>query len=352
MHNEATGTWLSSAQLESWREDGLLVLEGMFSPQEVDAMRTEANYILENQINSSLFHKRRSGRLDWRMREDGKQLVRKIQPINDMSLTFAKFSADPRLTGPLEELMGERPVLFEEKLNYKHPLLEPVPGLEELQMAYNNHLEGVRPDSDWGQHNDYAYYIAQNYPPESISTAVVLDDCTVDNGALIMWPVRHRLSTLSTLPLANRILWRVSVQGSHKEHRLHDSNPDLGGAQDVHRTGELGLDPETGWRTGPDPIVDPLVGKDMVIKAGSILHFSILTVHNSHPNFTDEPRRLMIYTHHPESWVGPADLRNSPARLREAPWERAYLQACIEGQPGTRQYSLGLPTQLPMGSKL
>jgi|EP01046_Picozoa_sp_COSAG06_P027416 hypothetical protein len=29
---------------------------------------------------------------------------------------------------------------------------------------------------------------------------------------------------------------------------------------------------------------------------------------------TDEPRRLMIYTHNPESWVGPADLRNGAAR--------------------------------------
>ena len=75
-------------------------------------------------------------------------------------------------------------------------------------------------------------------------------------------------------------------------------------------------------------------------KAGSIMHFSILTVHNSHPNFTDEPRRLMIYTHHPESWVGAADMRNGPSRLREAPYEREYLQACIAGKPGTRQYSL------------
>eukprot|EP01043_Picozoa_sp_COSAG02_P022529 COSAG02_NODE_1174_length_14082_cov_1929.950154_12_plen_332_part_00 len=321
--DEASGTWLSPAQLQTWVDDGMLLLEGMFSPQEVEAMRAEANYLLENSINSSLFHNRRSGRLDWRVRADGKQLVRKIQPINDMSLTFATFSADARLTGPLAELMGEEPVLFEEKLNYKQPLAHPVPGLEQLPMAYTNSLEGVRPDSDWGQHNDYAYYIAQDYPPESISTAVVLDDCTVENGALIMWP------------------------GSHKQHRIHDSNPELGGAQDVRRTGDLGIDPDTGWRTGPDPIVDPSVGKDMLLKAGSILHFSILTVHNSHPNFTDEPRRLMIYTHHPQSWEGAADIRNGSARLREAPWERAYLQACIEAKPGTHQYSLKLLPPLP-----
>ena len=90
-----------------------------------------------------------------------------------------------------------------------------------------------------------------------------------------------------------------------------------------------------------DPVVDPSAGKDMLVKAGSIVHFSILTVHNSHPNTTDEPRRLMIYTHHPQSWNGPPDVRNGGARLRESPYERAYLQACIDGLPvGTRQWSL------------
>ena len=170
---------------------------------------------------------------------------------------------------------------------------------------------------------------------ESISTALVLDDCTIENGALIMWP-----GDSNGLPRTSRLLTPLLPTGSHKQHRLHDSNPELGGAQDVHRTGELGHDPATGWRTGPDPVVEPSVGKDMLVKAGSILHFSILTVHNSHPNFTDEPRRLMIYTHHPESWVGAADMRNGPSRLREAPYEREYLQACIAGEPGTRQYSL------------
>ena len=163
-------------------------------------------------------------------------------------------------------------------------------------------------------------YIAQDYPQQSISTALVLDDCTADNGPLIMWP------------------------GSHAQHRMHDSNMDLGGAQDVHHDGELVDLEKSGsnpiWRSGPDPVVDPAVGQDQLVKAGSILHFSILTVHNSRPNNTDDPRRLMIYTHHPESFNCPADLRNGPSRLREAPYEREYLQACIDGKPGTRRYSL------------
>ena len=217
--------WLNEAQRRSWADDGLLVLENAFTSVEVAELRTEADRLLELAINSSLFHNRRSERLDWRLREDGKQLIRKIQPINDMSLAFAAVSDDPRMKGPLAELMGEPAVLFEEKLNYKHPLMHSVEGLEELDGTHKN--ASARPDADWGQHNDYAYYIAQDYPKESISTALVLDDCTLANGALIMWPK------------------------SHMQHRVHDANSDLGGAQDVHRTGELGVDPRTGWRTGP-----------------------------------------------------------------------------------------------------
>ena len=74
MHDAATNTWLSPTQLAAWKADGMIVLEDMFSAQEMDEMRAEADNILETQISSSLYHKRRSGRLDWRVREDGKQL--------------------------------------------------------------------------------------------------------------------------------------------------------------------------------------------------------------------------------------------------------------------------------------
>jgi ectoine hydroxylase-related dioxygenase (phytanoyl-CoA dioxygenase family) len=54
----------------------------------------------------------------------------------------------------------------------------------------------------------------QDYPPTSISSALVLDDCTVENGPLILW------------------------RGSHKAHRAHDADPALGGAQNVRQLGD------------------------------------------------------------------------------------------------------------------
>jgi hypothetical protein len=284
----AATTWLSPAQKSDWLRDGLLVREGVFTHQEVDAMRAEADAILRLAVNSSIFHDRRSARLDWRLRADGTQLVRKIQPINDISETFARFGSDPRMTGPLEELMGQPPTLFEEKLNYKQPLHTPVQGLPPP-------ADIGRPDGEWGMHNDFAYYTAQDYPQSSVSSAVVLDDCTASNGPLRMW------------------------RGSHVAHRPHDSDPALGGAQQVRALG--------------DPLVDPAAGEALLLPAGSILHFSVLTVHNSDPNRSNAPRRLMIFSHHPTShFRGPRDLRNGGTRRREAPYEQQYLAAVAAGK--------------------
>ena len=49
-------------------------------------------------------------------------------------------------------------------------------------------------------------------------------------------------------------------------------------------------------------------------------------------NTSGRPRRIMIYSHYPKSCGMPFDVRNGPARLRESPWERAYLHHQGQGQ--------------------
>ena len=121
---------------------------------EVAHMRREADRILELIINSSLALGRTSGRLDLAEDDAGRQVVRKIQPINDLSLYLSGVSADERLIGPLRQLMGEEPVVMEEKLNYKEPLPEPVAG-----------VTASRADSHFPVHSDWAHYKAQNWRP-------------------------------------------------------------------------------------------------------------------------------------------------------------------------------------------
>ena len=86
---------LSKDQIEAFGEEGYLILPAVFDAGEVRQMRQEADFILELIVNSSICNGRKSGRLDIRkVPPTGHQIVRKIQPINDLSLYLAQVSAD------------------------------------------------------------------------------------------------------------------------------------------------------------------------------------------------------------------------------------------------------------------
>ncbi|GMA61903.1 phytanoyl-CoA dioxygenase family protein [Alicyclobacillus fastidiosus] len=260
---------LSKDQLQEFERNGYLILEGVFNTKEVRRMKEESDYILELILNSSIAHSRRSGRLDWNLTPDGTQNVRKIQPINDLSLYLTHISEDARLLEPMQQIMECKPILMEEKLNYKQPLTDKVDGI-----PISNG------DDRFPIHNDWAYYSAQNYPQDIMSSAISIDECTIDNGPLHVWP------------------------GTHLTHLEHEPS-------------DIGLQVKPG-------LVDPDGGVDVLAPPGSVMLFHALLVHNSRPNFTNRPRRMMIYSHYPSRVDLGHDVRNGPTRLRESPWEEEY----------------------------
>jgi len=275
---------------ESWiqhfQEHGYATMERVFSDDEVKRMRKEADEILELILNSSNSLERQSGRLDL-VRNEAGYLVRKIQPINDLSLYLSQISADSRLLDPMRTLMNEEPILMEEKLNYKQPL----PGL-------SFGFETKPRDTDrFPVHNDWAYYRAQNYPQGIISSAITLDDCPAESGPIRIWP------------------------GTHKSHLEHESV-------------DIGLQVQPG-------LVDFEGGEDLLLPAGSVAFFSSLLVHNSRPNISEKPRRMMIYSHYPASAKMGVDVRNGPTRLREAPYEWEYTRMKLRGE-GRDVFSAGV----------
>lgn len=267
---------LNAAQLQEFRSQGFLVLPAIFHNDEVRRMQEEADAILELILNSSVAHHRKSGRLDWFESSDGVTQVRKIQPINDLSLFLTRVAEDSRLLDPMRQIMNDEPILMEEKLNYKQPLPAPVEGVE------------IRAGTDrFPIHNDWAYYQANDYPQSIVSSAISIDPCTVDNGPLHVWP------------------------GSHISHLAHIPGP-------------LGMEVETG-------LVDERGGVDILAPAGSVMLFHSLLIHNSRPNKTARARRLMIYSHYPAKFPMCFDARNGPTRLRESPWEAEYQRMKARG---------------------
>lgn len=272
--------------IEHFQEHGYAAMERVFSDDEVRRMRKEADEILELILNSSNSLERQSGRLDL-VRNEAGFLVRKIQPINDLSLYLSQISADSRLLDPMRALMNEEPILMEEKLNYKQPL-----------PCLSFGFETKPRDTDrFPVHNDWAYYRAQNYPQGIISSAITLDDCPAESGPIRIWP------------------------GTHKSHLEHESV-------------DIGLQVQPG-------LVDFEGGEDLLLPAGSVAFFSSLLVHNSRPNISEKPRRMMIYSHYPASAKMGVDVRNGPTRLREAPYEWEYTRMKLRGE-GRDVFSAGV----------
>lgn len=272
-----TACGLTAEQLQQFRQDGYLVLPAVFNEGEIARMQAEADGILELILNSSVALKRRSGRLDWRELPDGSQIVRKIQPINDLSEYLAEVSNDPRLIEPMRRIMGHEPILMEEKLNYKQPLPQRIEGIEVR-----------RTDDRFPIHHDWAYYRAQDYPQDILSSAISMDDSTVDSGPLHVWP------------------------GSHREHLEHESM-------------ELGLQVKPG-------LIDAGGGMDILAPAGSVMIFHALLAHSSRPNSSGRPRRIMIYSHYPARVDMGQDVRNGPSRRREQPFEQQYRDMVARGE--------------------
>jgi ectoine hydroxylase-related dioxygenase (phytanoyl-CoA dioxygenase family) len=282
------GAALDESQVAAFGRDGYLVIEWAFAEAELAAFRDASDRIVELSINSTLALGRRHPRLDAKVHDDGRVTVRKLQPINDLDPRLAAIATDERLLGPLRQLMGDEPILMEEKLNPKQAL--DTRGLDMQVLAdssFNREvgLEGFHLHHDWG------YYRQQGYPEDTLSSAVVIDDCA-GRGPLRVIPGSH----LTDAPLV-------------------DDDPNSGSG--VVADGFFSL--------------HDLVPLDA--PAGSVLLFHAKLVHDSEPNRSGQPRRVMIYSHYPRSHDPAADpdRRNGPVREYSRAFEDEYREMVRSG---------------------
>ncbi len=284
-----SGFELTESEVASFRRDGYLLVESVFTDSELDAFRDAADRILELSINSTVALGRRHPRLDAKLHPDGSVTVRKIQPINDLDPRLAAIANDERLLGPLRQLMGDEPVLMEEKLNPKHTVDTRHLDLGVLaESSFNREIgmEGFHLHHDWG------YYRQQGYPENTLSSAVAIDECA-GRGPLRVIPGSH----LVDAPLA-------------------DDDPDSGSGVVVD-----------GFFS-PDDLVP------LDVPAGSVMLFHAKLVHDSEPNRSGLPRRVMIYSHYPRAHDpdGDPDRRNGPVREYSRQFEQRYRDLVTSGE--------------------
>jgi ectoine hydroxylase-related dioxygenase (phytanoyl-CoA dioxygenase family) len=172
---------------------------------------------------------------------------------------------------------------MEEKLLYKQALSEPVP-------------LPARPGEDaLAVHHDWGAYQRQGYPRETLSSAIMIDECRADNGPMRVFPGSH-----------------------HKNYPLELNYTPLSAENLPAALGALGVSS-----------LDDAVA--IIGPPGTVVIFHSMLVHYSGPNPTHAPRRIMIYSHYPSWHETEPDKRNRPLRERAQAHERQYRELVAAG---------------------
>lgn len=138
--------------IDHWQSHGWMTVPGFLGPDELDLLRNEANRLLQEKRHFDMrggvpFSPTRSDRLD---------------PVIDLSPSFAALAADPRVTGLAATVLGGQPQLMKDKFIAKPP---GAPG--------------------YGAHQDAAYWPGLSVDPSRFLTAIIfLDDATAEKGAI------------------------------------------------------------------------------------------------------------------------------------------------------------------------
>jgi len=169
--------------------------------------------------------------------------LRVIEPVNDLSPELDALIDDPRLWGPMGQLVASDALsLWTAKLNLKHSKV----------------------GSGFGWHQDAPYWIHDcSHVHRLLNVMVLFDDATEENGCLGFIPGSHL---------------RGCLPGCEDDRQL------------------------AGFYTNPNAI-DLSAQIPVVAPAGSVVFFDPFIVHGSGPNLSEHPRRAMIVTYQPGGYA-------------------------------------------------
>jgi ectoine hydroxylase-related dioxygenase (phytanoyl-CoA dioxygenase family) len=191
--------------------------------------------------------------------QDSGKLVQQIGDPHEISGVWLDLVKDPRLLDIVEDLIGVNIQLYYSQLMMKAP------------------RQGFT--APW--HQDFAFF--PHHRANILACTVMIDDATLDNGCIRVIPGSHRLGLL------NHYAEDGTFTGILRDNEKFDATTEA-----------------------------PLPAK-----AGSVILWHALTLHSSHPNRTERPRRALVIEYkNPEdrllagSFNGRAEARNVGAMVR------------------------------------
>src|SRR4051794_27936419 len=160
---------LSPDLLASYHENGFMTLSGLFSSDEIAALRTEADRLFQRTdlIDSDNIRCRWQNHV-----ETGECRFDCFDPVIDLSPPFAQLAHDSRIVDAVSAIYGEQAFLFKDKLIFK-----PAGAL------------------GYAMHQDYISW--KSFPDSFVTVIVALDAADASNGATEVLPGYHKLGCLS-----------------------------------------------------------------------------------------------------------------------------------------------------------
>jgi phytanoyl-CoA hydroxylase len=160
-----------TVDVEQYKRDGYLTAPAVASSQLLDELRAEADRLMALCLQDAEHH---APRIQWEAKylpNDRKagmeRVIRKLEPIIDISPIFAKFAFDEGIIGPVSAIFGQSVELFEDKLNLKLPGGSSYPWHQDWSCC-------------WRAHTD-----------ELVTCFIYLDDADETNGCLHVVPGSH-----------------------------------------------------------------------------------------------------------------------------------------------------------------
>ena len=231
---------LTRAETQSFEKNGYLVLKGVFSAAEVEALQAESSRM-------------RSGEAELApeniITEPNSSEVRTVFRLDEQNALFDRLARDKRVAGRVSYLLGDDVYLHQSRLNYK-------PGFTGKEFYW---------------HSDFETWHAEDGMPRmrAISASVLLTDNDALNGPLMLMPGSHQTF--------------VSCAGETPEDN-HKSSL---------KKQEIGVPSQESLSKMAEKFgVDYAAGR-----AGTVILFDCNTIHGSNGNITPFPRSNAFFVY-------------------------------------------------------
>ncbi len=161
-------SYFSTTELAAFERDGFVFVRNLFNGDQMNAITSAVGELAERPPTRG----REMVYLEDSQRDPSRRILSRIENFLDFHDDLRALALCPQLVTRVDELLGEKSVLFKDKINFKLPGGDGFAAHQDIQPGWD----------------DYAPYF--------ISVLITIDDSTLDNGCLELAAGHHRRGML------------------------------------------------------------------------------------------------------------------------------------------------------------